>query len=166
MASEKVLAKKQTVIDEIKSCINDSTTVVIFTYQGLTDESTKKLRVMLRENGSDYKVYKNTLMRRAFKDLDIDFDEQLTGSSALAFGNDTISPIKTLAEFAKKHPEVTLKVGVVDKEVSDSEKLQKLALIPNRDTLLNMLASGMLEIPKKLAICLDLYAKQKEEGGN
>jgi len=165
MASEKVLAKKQSVIDEIKECIEGSTTVVVFTYKGLTDDSTKKLRRMLRENGSDYKVYKNTLMRRAFQDLKMDFDEHLTGSSALAFGEDSIAPIKTLAEFAKKHPEVTLKIGVVDKEVSDSAKLQKLSVIPNRDTLLNMLASGMMEIPKKLAICLDLYSKQKEEGG-
>lgn len=161
MASEKILAKKQDVINEIKNCVESSQTVVVFTYKGLTDESAKKLRRMLRENGSDYKVYKNTLMNRAFNDLKINFEEHLTGSSALAFGNDTIAPIKTLAEFAKKHPEVTLKVGVVDKEISDNEKLTKLATIPNRDTLLNMLASGLIEIPKKLAICLDLYAKEK-----
>lgn len=161
MASEKILSKKQEVIDEIKDCINNAQTVVVFTYQGLTDDSAKQLRRMLRDNGSDYKVFKNTLMHRAFTDLKIDFEEHLKGSSALAFGNDSIAPIKTLAEFAKKHPEVTLKVGIVDKEVSDKDKLNKLAVIPNRDTLLNMLASGMMEIPKKLAICLDLYAKEK-----
>ena len=136
---------------------------MLFTYRGLTDEESKALRRSLRENGSDYKVYKNTLMARAFKDLKIDVEEHLQGSSALAFGNDAIAPIKVLSEFAKDHDVVTLKVGVVDGEISDQEKLAKLATIPSREGLLTMLAAGMMGIPKDLSICLDLYAKQKEE---
>ena len=163
MASEKILAKKQEVIDEIKKTVEDSETVVLFTYRGLTDEESKALRRSLRENGSDYKVYKNTLMARAFKDLKIDVEEHLQGSSALAFGNDAVAPIKVLSEFAKDHDVVTLKVGVVDGEVSDKDKLAKLATIPSREGLLTMLAAGMMGIPRDLSICLDLYAKQKEE---
>ena len=163
MASEKILAKKQEVIDEIKKTVEDSETVVLFTYRGLTDEESKALRRSLKENGSDYKVYKNTLMARAFKDLKIDVEEHLQGSSALAYGSDAIAPIKVLSEFAKDHDVVTLKVGVVDGEISDKDKLAKLATIPSREGLLTMLAAGMLGIPKDLSICLDLYAKQKEE---
>jgi len=163
MASEKILAKKQEVIDEIKKTVEDAETVVLFTYRGLTDEESKALRRSLKENGSDYKVYKNTLMARAFKDLKIDVEEHLQGSSALAFGSDAIAPIKVLSEFAKDHDVVTLKVGVVDGEVSDKDKLAKLATIPSREGLLTMLAAGMMGIPKDLSICLDLYAKQKEE---
>ena len=163
MASEKILAKKQEVIDEIKKTVEDSETVVLFTYRGLTDEESKALRRSLKENGSDYKVYKNTLMARAFKDLKIDVEEHLQGSSALAFGSDAIAPIKVLSEFAKDHDVVTLKVGVVDGEISDKDKLAKLATIPSREGLLTMLAAGMMGIPKDLSICLDLYAKQKEE---
>ena len=163
MASEKILAKKQEVIDEIKKTVEDSETVVLFTYRGLTDEESKALRRSLRDNGSDYKVYKNTLMARAFKDLKIDVEEHLQGSSALAFGTDAIAPIKVLSEFAKDHDVVTLKVGVVDGEISDKDKLAKLATIPSREGLLTMLAAGMMGIPKDLSICLDLYAKQKEE---
>jgi large subunit ribosomal protein L10 len=163
MASEKILAKKQEVIDEIKKTVEDSETVVLFTYRGLTDEDSKALRRSLRESGADYKVYKNTLMARAFKDLNYDLEEHLQGSSALAYGNDAVAPIKVLSEFAKDHDVVTLKVGVVDGEVSDKEKLDKLATIPSREGLLTMLAAGMMGIPKDLSICLDLYAKQKEE---
>ena len=163
MASEKILAKKQEVIDEIKSTVQNASSVVLFTYTGLTDEDTKKLRRSLRESGSDYKVYKNTLMARAFNDLNYDLNEHLAGSSALAFGTDTIAPIKALAEFAKTHDVVTLKVGIVDGTISDSNELAKLATIPSREGLLTMLAAGMLGIPKDLSICLDLYAKQKEE---
>ena len=163
MASQKILAKKQEIIDEIKGKVNDSSSVVIFTYKGLTDEDAKKLRKALKENGSDYKVYKNTLMARAFNDLKIDLSEHLTGSSALAYGTDSVAPIKTIADFAKKHDVVTLKVGIVDGELTDSSKLAELATIPSREGLLTMLAAGMMGIPKDLSICLDLYAKQKEE---
>ena len=163
MASEKILAKKQEVIDELKKTVEDSETVVLFTYRGLTEEESKALRRSLRESGSDYKVYKNTLMARAFKDLKIDVEEHLQGSSALAFGKDAIAPIKALSEFAKDHDVVTLKVGVVDGEISDKDKLAKLATIPSREGLLTMLAAGMMGIPRDLSICLDLYAKQKEE---
>ena len=75
------------------------------------------------------------------------------------FGIDAV----LLSDFAKEHPTVTLKIGYVDGEVADSEKLAKYATIPSREGLLTMLAGGMIEIPKKLAIALDLYAKQKEE---
>ena len=163
MASEKILAKKQEVIDEIKSRVQDSASIVIFTYTGLTDEDAKKLRKSLKESGSDYKVYKNTLMARAFNDLKIDLNEHLNGSSALAFGTDSVAPIKAVADFAKTHDVVTLKVGIVDGEVTDQSKLAELATIPSREGLLTMLAAGMMGIPKDLSICLDLYAKQKEE---
>ncbi len=163
MASEKILAKKQEIIEEIKKKVQDSSSVVVFSYTGLTDEDTKKLRRSLRESGSDYKVYKNTLMSRAFDDLKIDLNDHLTGSSALAFGTDSVAPIKALADFAKKHDVVTLKVGIVDGEITNEDKLKELATIPSREGLLTMLAAGMMGIPKDLSICLDLYAKQKEE---
>ena len=163
MASEKILAKKQEVIDEIKSTVEKASSIVLFAYRGLTDEESKELRRTLRSNDSDYKVYKNTLMARAFNDMNIDLNEYLSGSSALAFSSDAIAPIKVLADFAKKHEALVLKVGIVDGEISDKEKLDKLATIPSREGLLTMLAAGMMGIPKDLSICLDLYAKQKEE---
>ena len=163
VANVNILAKKQEVIDEIKSTVENASSIVLFAYRGLTDEESKELRRSLRNSDSDYKVYKNTLMARAFNDLDIDLNEYLQGSSALAYGSDAIAPIKVLADFAKKHEALELKVGIVDGEISDKEKLAKLATIPSREGLLTMLAAGMMGIPKDLSICLDLYAKQKEE---
>ena len=163
MANEKILAKKQSVIDEIKDKVQNSSSVVLFAYQGITDEDSKKLRRALKETKSDYKIYKNTLMARAFKDLNIDINEHLKGSSALAYGEDEIAPIKAVADFAKNNKKVILKVGIVSGEITDEAKLKELASIPGREGLLTMLAAGMLGIPKDLSICLDLYAKQKEE---
>ena len=163
MASEKILAKKQEVIDEIKATVENATSIVLFAYRGLTDEESKELRRTLRNSDSDYKVYKNTLMARAFNDMNIDLNEHLTGSSALAYGSDAIAPIKVLADFAKKHDALELKVGIVDGEISDKEELAKLATIPSREGLLTMLAGGMIGIARDLSICLDLYSQQKEE---
>ena len=162
MANASILAKKQEVIDEIKSKITDSNGVVLFDYRGLTDAEAKELRRSLRNSGADYKVYKNTLMARALNDLNIDLSDNLTGPSALAYSEDQIAPIKVLTDFAKTHPAVILKVGIVDNEITDKAKLASLATIPSRDGLLTMLAGGMIGIVKDLSICLDLYSKEKE----
>lgn len=162
MASAKILAQKQVVIDEIKSTVSDASTIVLFDYRGLTDGDSKELRRALRESGSDYKVFKNTLMARAFSDLNIDLNSGLEGPSALAYGSDAIAPIKVLSDFAKTHPALVLKVGIVDGEVSDKAALAELAKIPSREGLLTMLAGAMIGIPKDLSICLDLYANQKD----
>ena len=163
MANTKILAQKQVVIDEIKDKISNANGVVLFDYRGLTDNEAKELRRSLRESGSDYKVYKNTLMSRALRDLNIDIDESLFGPSALAYSEDQVAPIKVLTDFAKKHPAVVLKVGIVDKEITDKAKLADLATIPSRDGLLTMLAGSLIGVVKDLSICLDLYSKEKEE---
>ena len=162
MANASILAKKQEVIDEIKSKVTESKGIVLFDYRGLTDAEAKELRRSLRNSGADYKVYKNTLMARALNDLNIDLNDSLQGPSALAYSEDGIAPIKVLTDFAKKHPAVILKVGIVDNEVTDKAKLASLATIPSRDGLLTMLAGGMIGIVKDLSICLDLYSKEKE----
>ena len=163
MASEAILKQKQEIIDEIKSRVQNAKTIVLFDYRGITDSEAKQLRVKLRENNSDYRVYKNTLMARAFNDLGIDLNESLNGPSAFAFGDDQIAPIKILSEFAKDHPALILKVGIVDGEKADEKKLAEYATIPSREGLLTLLAGGMMGIPRDLSICLDLYSQQKEE---
>ncbi len=163
MASEAILKQKQAVIDEIKDRVQKANTIVLFDYRGITDSEAKELRIKLRESNSDYKVYKNTLMARAFNELNIDLNDSLNGPSAFAYGEDQIAPIKILSDFAKDHPALVLKVGIVDGEKADQAKLAEYATIPSRDGLLTMLAGGMMGIPRDLSICLDLYSQQKEE---
>ena len=163
MASEAILKQKQVVIEEIKERVEAAKTIVLFDYRGITDSEAKELRCKLKESNSDYKVYKNTLMARAFNDLGIDLNEGLTGPSAFAYGEDQIAPIKTLSDFAKEHPALVLKVGIVDGEKADQAKLAEYATLPSREGLLTMLAGGMIGLVKDLSICLDLYSQQKEE---
>ena len=163
MASERILKQKQEIIDEIKERVNNSSSIVLFDYRGLTDSEIKTLRRQLRDNGADYKVYKNTLMARAFNELNIDLNDSLNGPSAFAYGNDQVGAVKILTDFKKEHPAVELKVGIIDGEIADTAKLAEYAAIPSRDGLLTMLAGGMIGLVRDLSICLDLYSKQKEE---
>lgn len=163
MANVKILEQKQTVIDEIANKVNESASVVFFEYRGLTVGEMTELRRSLRAGGSDVKVYKNTLAKRALDSLNYDMKGELNGPKAMAYGVDAISPIKTLAKFAKEHEALEIKVGIVDGEVVDTAMLNKLALVPSRDELLTMFAAGMLEHVKNVAIALDLHAKNLEE---
>ena len=162
MANVNILAQKQEVINEIKEKIDNAGGVVFFDYRGLTDAEAKELRRSLKNAGADYKIYKNTLVTRALNELNIKLDNDLFGPSALAYASDEIAPIKVLSEFAKSHPAVELKVGIVDNEITNKEGLASLATIPSREGLLTMLAGGMIGIVKDLSICLDLYSKEKE----
>lgn len=164
MANQKIIEQKQNVVNEISDKIKNSSSVVWFEYQGLTVSETNELRRLLRETDSDFKVYKNTLVTRALKDLEIELNETLEGPKAIAFGKDDVAPIKTLSDFSKKHQALELKVGIVDGEVANIDTLKQLATIPSREGLLTMVASGMLGIVRDFAICLDLHSKNLEGG--
>lgn len=162
MANQKIIDAKAAVVEEIANKMKESSTYVLFEYRGLTVSDTNELRKILRESGSELKVYKNTLTARALEKLNIDLGDHLNGPKAIAFGTDTIAPIKALSEFAKTHSALEMKIGVVDGEVADINMLNELASIPSREGLLTMFASGLLAIPKDFAICLDLHSKNLE----
>lgn len=163
MANAKILEQKSLVVDEIKGKFENAKSVVVFDPRGLNVAEVTELRRVLRESGSDYKVYKNTLVKRAVNSLDIKLDEFLEGPSAISFSSDELAPVKVISEFAKKHTNLELKAGIVEGKVAEVSELAKYAAIPSREGLLTMLAAGLMGTVKDLSICLDLYAKQKEE---
>ena len=163
MANQKIIAKKQETVNEITNKVKESSSTVLFEYHGLTVNETMELRRKLKESGSEYKVYKNTLVKRALDSLNIDMDSELNGPKAIAFGTDAVAPIKVLNDFAKDHPALVMKIGYVDGQIADINMLKQLASIPSRDTLLTMLASGLMGVVKDLSICLDLYSKDLEK---
>lgn len=162
MPSVKSLELKQAVVSEIKDRAGNAKSIVLFDYRGLTDSVIKELRIKLRENDSEYKVYKNTLLKLAFKDMNIDFDKYLSGPTAIAFSNDDVAAVKVLSDVAKKNDALVLKAGFVENTVCDETKLAEFAKIPSREGLYTMLAGGMIEIVKDLSIALNLYTEQKE----
>ena len=162
MANPKIIEQKGQVIDEIVAKVKESTAVVLFDNKGLTVSETIELRRKLRDNDAEMKIYKNTLVKRAFDSLKIDLGETLAGPKEMAFGKDVVAPIKVLADFAKDHPALEIQIGYIDGAVADKNMLDRLAKTPSRETLLTMFAAGMLEHVKNVAICLDLHSKNLE----
>lgn len=162
MASTKILEGKKEIVNEIKDKINKSKTLVLFDYNGLSDSDSKDLRIKLRDSGSDYKIYKNTLLKLAFKDLNLDFDSCLEGPTALIFSTDDIAAVKILSDCLKKHKTLSFKAGLIEGNIASKEELEEFAKIPSREGLYTMLAGGMIGIIKDLSVALNLLAEQKE----
>ncbi len=163
MANIKIIEKKQEIVNEIKEKINNASSVLLFEYRGLSVVEMMELRRKLRESGSDLKVYKNTLAARAFNDNNYNLNDELNGPKAIAFGTDSIAPIKVIYEFAKKHPALEVKAGIVEGKITELKVLDQLALVPSRQELLTMVAAGLMGTVKDFAICLDLYSQNLEK---
>ena len=132
---------KQPVVEEISAAIDGAQSVVLVDHRGLTVQQDTELRKQLREAGVSYKVYKNTMMRFAFKGTDCEgLDDLLNGPSALAVSkDDATAPARILCEFAKKADKLDIKGGVVEGKLCDANELGEVAKIPSRDVLLGRL---------------------------
>ena len=163
MASTKILAQKQETVNDIVNNIKDSESVILFQYQGLTVAELSELRKKLRETDATVKVYKNTLLKRALDELNLSFDGFLEGPNAILFGKNLLEPIKVIADFAKDHSKLEIRIGIISGSVADLATINEYATIPSREGLLTMLAAGMMEHVRNLSIALNLYSEQKEE---
>ena len=162
MASERILEEKKQVVSEIVNKIKNSESVILFQYQGLTVAELTELRTKLKEVNAEVKVYKNTLLKLACDELNIDITEFLEGPNAILFGTDLLEPIKIISNYAKDHDKLNIRVGVLSGSVSDKDVIKEYASIPSREGLLTMLASGMIKYVRDLSIALNLYAEKME----
>ncbi len=163
MASEKIVSLKKETVKEIVDKIKNSEAVILFSYQGLSVSDLGKLRRELREIDGEVKVYKNTLTKRALDELKVDLTNFMEGPNALLFGKSLLEPIKVIANFAKNHDKLQIRVGILSGEVADINVIKEYANIPSREGLLTMFASGLLQYLREFAIGLDMISKQKEE---
>ena len=163
MASQKVLNEKKEIVAEITDKIKNSESVILFQYQGLTVSDLSNLRNKLRDVNAEVKVYKNTLLKRALDELNLNLEGFLEGPNAILFGKDLLEPIKVISDFAKENELLDIRVGIISGDVADINTIREYASIPSRDGLLTMLAGGMMQYVRDLAIGLNLYAEQLEK---
>lgn len=145
MLTNKVIEGKKQVVKEIKDKVDKAQGIVLVDYRGLNVAELTEFRQNCREAGVDYKVYKNTMMRFAFKDAGLEeFNEYLTGPNAVAFGfEDPITAAKVTQEFAKDHDKLEIKVGMVDGKIIDIEEIKNLASLPSREVLIAQALGGL-----------------------
>ena len=155
---------KEAKVAEIKEKLEKAQTVVLASYQGLTVEEDTQLRKNLREAGIEYKVYKNTLVTRAAKELGIEgIAEYLNGPVSMAFGyEDVTAPARILNDFAKDHKKLELKAGLVEGEIYDKAKLEQLASIPSKEVLIAKLLGSFKSPLSNFAYLLSAIKDKKE----
>ncbi|TGE33100.1 50S ribosomal protein L10 [Desulfosporosinus sp. Sb-LF] len=140
------IEEKSQVVSEIKEKMQKSSGIVLADYRGLTVAQVTQLRAQLRQAGVEYKVLKNTLVRRAANELGVEgLDSYLEGPTAVAFSADPVAPAKILMEFAKVNKLKTFKIkaGVLEGKVIGPEGVKALADLPSREVLLTMVVRGM-----------------------
>lgn len=143
---ESVLEHKKAVVEEIKTLLQESHSVVVVEYKGLTVADVTELREKFRENNVKYKVFKNTMVNLAMKDLGYEgYEELLSGPNAFAFSKEEIVDApKISVEFAKDHKDkFTIKAGIVDGNIVAAEDVSALAKLPSKDVLLSMVLRAL-----------------------
>ncbi|KKB34855.1 50S ribosomal protein L10 [Bacillus thermotolerans] len=161
-----VIEQKKQLVNDIAEKFKTSSSTVVVDYRGLTVGQVTELRKQLREAGIEFKVYKNTLTRRAAEAAGIaGLEEVLTGPNAIAFSEeDVIAPAKILNSFAKENDALEIKAGVLEGNVVTVEEVKALAELPSREGLLSMLLSVLQAPMRNFALATKAVADQKEEG--
>lgn len=156
---------KQPIVAEISDLLNGAQTAVVVDYRGLTVAQDTELRKQLREAGITYKVYKNTMIKRAAEGTAYAaLDPHLEGPTAIAVSKtDATAPARILAEFAKKADKLEIKGGIVEDTYYDAKGMQAIATIPSREVLLGRLLGSMQSPIANFARVLNQIAEKNAE---
>jgi large subunit ribosomal protein L10 len=174
--------EKVAVVDEVRERFASSSAALLTEYRGLDVTALAELRRALRDAGSEYKIYKNTLVRFAVRDAGLDIEEMLTGPTAIAFvpegaegaQGDPVMVAKALRDFARGNPALVVKGGVMNDQPLSATEARALADVEPRDVLLARLAgafaapmqqfAGLLEaLPRNFAYGLKALIDQQPE---
>ena len=167
MANAKIIQLKQEAVNVVAQKLTSSASTIVVDYRGLNVAQVTELRKQLREAGVEFKVYKNTLTRRAAEAAGVEgINEVLTGPNAIAFSTeDVVAPAKIINEFAKKNEALEIKAGIIEGTISSVEDVKALAELPSREGLLSMLLSVLQAPVRNFALATKAVAEQKEEQG-
>lgn len=166
MASEKILAQKQSYVAELKAKLEASDGGVVFNYGGISVAEDTKLRKELREAGVYYEVVKNTLLKIAIKDTNLEgMSESLEGTTAIAISGkeDPLAAARILNKFAEASKgKYEIKAGYMEGKALDANEVKAMANLPGREGLLSMLLSALQGNLSGLARAIDAVRAQKE----
>lgn len=142
--SERAIAEKRKLVDEIKDKISRARVMVVSDYLGFTVKEITNLRKKLRGEDSEFRIIKNTLMERAVSEAGYpQLKDFFKGPTAVLLGyKNAVSPLKVLVKFIKEVEKGTLRAGVVEKTVLDPSALSEMAKLPSREILLARVVGG------------------------
>jgi large subunit ribosomal protein L10 len=138
--------QKEQLVEEIKDRFAGSQAILLADYRGLSVKELQELRVNLRQVGAELTIYKNSLTEIAMRELALpSMTEYLAGPTAFVFaGEDPVAPAKALTTFARAHPALDLKGGLVENQVVDASGVKAIATLPSREELIAKLLGTMI----------------------
>ena len=140
-------SEKKSFVEELEGIYNNSNSVIITHYHGLSVSEVTRLRRSLRENGASFKVVKNTLSKIAASNAGLAGDSDVfSGPTAIAYSEDPVAAAKGVVEFAKTNDNLKIIGGVVNDKVLDVSSIQQLAKLPSLDVLRGKIV-GILQAP-------------------
>jgi large subunit ribosomal protein L10 len=162
-----VLEQKKQIVSTIADQFRRSKSTILVDYRGLNVSEVTELRKQLRDAGIEFKVYKNTMTRRAVEELELsELNALLVGPTAVAFSyEEVVAPAKIINDFAKKHEALEIKAGVIEGQLTSVEDIKAIAELPSREGLLSMLLSVLQAPMRNFALATKAVADQKEEQG-
>ena len=166
MPNAKVLSEKQAIVASLTETLQSAAAGVLVDYKGITVAEDTALRAELRENGVEYSVVKNTLLRRAADNVGLgELDEVLNGTTSIAISkDDPIAPMRIVNKYAKQMGDrFNIKAGFMDGKVIPLEDIAALAELPSKDGLVAQLLGMMLAPITSLAIVLKAIAEKDGE---
>lgn len=163
--NEAIIANKKEQVVQVADRMQASSSLVIVNYRGLTVEKITELRHKLRETGSEMRIVKNNILRRAAEQLgQKELMEMFVGPSAIVYGSeDVVAPAKVISEFAKANKQLEIKAGVIEGQFADLATINELAALPSREGLLTMLAGAMLSPLRDITIGLHMLTEEEEQ---
>ena len=163
--SEAIIAKKAELVDVVAEKMKAAASIVVVDSRGLTVEQDTVLRRNLRGSEVEFKVIKNSILRRAAEKAGLEeLASVFVGPSAVAFSNeDVIAPAKVISEFAKDAEALEIKGGVVDGAFTSVEEINALASLPNKEGMLSMLLSVLQAPVRNVALAVKAVADNKED---
>jgi large subunit ribosomal protein L10 len=143
------LDEKKQIVEDLHDRFSRSKVVIAADYKGLDVAMINDLRRKLRDAGVEFKVVKNTLLSRASENTDIaQIRDHFKGPSAIALSyDDPVAPAKVLTAFAKENEKFEIKIGVLEDQVIDLDRIKALASLPSREALIGQLLSVMNGVP-------------------
>ncbi len=168
MPSDKILSEKKAYVAALREKMLGSAAGVVVEYKGIPVSDDTKLRAELRAAGVEYAVVKNTMLRLAVKDSDLEgMSEVLKGSTALAISKeDPIAAARILNKFAEGSKKgFALKSGYMEGKVLSLDELSAIAKLPDHKGMLSMFAGALTSTLSGLAVAMQAYV-DKQEGGS
>lgn len=164
LMSQANIAKKAELVEVYAEKMKAAASIVVVDARGLTVEQDTVLRRNLRGADVEYKVVKNSILRRAAEAAGLEgLADVFVGPTAIAFSNeDVIAPAKTLHDFAKTADALEIKGGVIEGAVASKEEIVALATLPNREGLLSMLLSVLQAPVRNVALAVKAVAESKD----